>query len=682
MTRARLELTWTNKDMALIPSEKGKYGYSWVDVRDPRYCEVRPLVAQETILGEQTPKDDSETYSERADLKTQTDNLLIAGESGDVLEALTKVPELAEKYVGQVKCVYIDPPFNTAQTFVNYEDNLEHSIWLTMMRDRLLHLRNLLRPDGTIWVHLDEVEVHRMRLLLDEVFGAGNFVSTVAWQKSDTLRNDSNGFSADFDYIIVYQRSADWAPNKLPRPAEMNAIYKSPDGDPKRWFNGGPTAPGARTHQGMVYAIQNPFTGALHYPLRNRCWALGQKDILTAVSEYADYELRTINDAKSRAEVCGVKPDDVREGVPALMLSVPLERAAHTAKQRHDAGDWPLFYFTGSGGAGAPGKKTYIPAGGVPPRTWWPNSEVGSNRTAKAEVKALIASESPFATPKPEKLLERVLSIATDPGDIVLDIFAGSGTTAAVAQKMGRRWVTCELLTETMERYTRPRMEKVIYDKDPGGITTASGERQPADGVELPEGITAEGAQAFTSLLNKVIAADPDYLKESSVVRQLKALTKTAKKNGAVQWRGGGGFVMATLAPQVFDYKPELGLVTLTEAATGEVLIRSVAANLGFFLTPEHAIFHGQKNSMRLYVLEGTLTVDRALDLASHLEPDEGLTIAATGRELDIRAKLRRLTRAVRVLHIPDDLFGNIGAEDLHEVVPLDAVRTDEEEQP
>ena len=177
MSKQRLELTWYNKDMAIIPTETGQYGYTWVQPSDPRYCETHTLVYDEYVQGVQTPKSDAYTYSERADLEPQNDNLLILGESGDVLEALTRVPELADKYNGKVKLVYIDPPFNTSQTFSSYEDNLEHSIWLTMMRDRLLHLKRLLSNDGSIWVHLDDVEVHRMRMLLDEVFGTSCFVS-------------------------------------------------------------------------------------------------------------------------------------------------------------------------------------------------------------------------------------------------------------------------------------------------------------------------------------------------------------------------------------------------------------------------------------------------------------------------------------------------------------------------
>lgn len=175
MAQQKLELTWYNKDQALIPAERGRYGYEWVDPTDPRYCQTHYLIMGETITGEQAEKQDGTQYSERADFELTTDNLLINGKSGDVLEALTHVPELAEKYVGKVKCVYIDPPFNTAQTFANYEDHLEHSIWLTTVRDRLLHLKKLLAEDGSVWVHLHDAENHRMRVLMDEVFGAGNF---------------------------------------------------------------------------------------------------------------------------------------------------------------------------------------------------------------------------------------------------------------------------------------------------------------------------------------------------------------------------------------------------------------------------------------------------------------------------------------------------------------------------
>lgn len=664
MALTRLELTWANKHRALIPTEHGRYGYTWVDPHDPRYCEVRPLVMGEQVTGRQAPKDDAGHYTERADLAPQSDNLLIHGESGDVLEALTLVPELAEQYVGKVKCVYIDPPFNTAQTFANYEDNLEHSIWLTMMRDRLLHLRTLLSDDGSIWVHLDDVEVHRMRVLMDEVFGAGNFVAEVVWQKADSPRSDAKGFSADHDVLVVYGKSRSVAVNRMKRSAADNARFSNPDNDPRgAWFSGDRTAPGAATHQGMVYGIQHPLTREVVYPAVGRHWTFSQEDILRDLSEWSDMELRDIGDEERRAHVCGIPAADVRTGVPAIMLSHPNDATEEPVRARRAAGAWTVFFVTDT----SFGRKSYVPSNGTPPRTWWTNDDVGHNRAAKSEIKALFPGTNPFSTPKPERLLERVIHIATNPGDVVLDVFAGSGTTAAVAHKMGRRWVTCELVEDTLVRFTRPRLEKVVRGEDPGGVTSVAGERVAADGVELPEGVSAEDAQTFTSLLNKVVKADPGgTLATDPAVKRLKAMTKTVKTKPALHWRGGGGFITATLAPPVFDYDPDLQLVTLTEHATGPTLVRSVAANLGFRLTPEHPHFHGVKNRMRLVVVEGTVTEATALDLAAHLAEGEGLTIAALGREEGVQEALRRAARGVRVLHVPDDLFrhGGTAAEE------------------
>lgn len=186
------------------------------------------------------------------------------------------MPELAEKYVGKVKLIYIDPPFNTAQTFANYEDNLEHSVWLTMMRDRLLDLKKLLREDGSIWVHLDDVEVHRMRLLMDEVFSSRCFQAEVVWQKANSPRNDASGFSVDQDVILIYSKNPGWTTNRLPRLSSRDALYSSPDGDERRWISDNPAAPNAVGANGKqvpaVYGVQNPVTGDFIYPAKNRQW--------------------------------------------------------------------------------------------------------------------------------------------------------------------------------------------------------------------------------------------------------------------------------------------------------------------------------------------------------------------------------------------------------------------------
>lgn len=666
MSKQRLELTWYNKDQALIPTESGNYGYTWVDPSDPRYCETRTLIMDEYVQGIQAPKSDEFAYSDRADLEPQDDNLLILGESGDVLEALTRVPELADKYVGQVKLVYIDPPFNTAQTFASYEDNLEHSIWLTMMRDRLIHLKKLLSDDGSIWVHLDYAENHRMRVLLDEVFGGDHFIAEVVWQKADSARNDATYMSTDQDVILVYRKSDQFSVNRLPRPDWMNARFSNPDNDPKgAWAPDNPCAPDAKNNQPMVYAIQHPITGELMYPAQSACWRLAPSVMFDEMSKWADYELRDIGDRDARARVSGVPLEEAREVVLAMMLAEPLESAAAKARSLIDSGDpLPDLIFT-KGGLGKIMRKSRIPKRGVVPRTLWLNEDVSHSRGAKKEVVNLFPGTTAFDTPKPERLLQRVLEIASEPGDLVVDVFAGSGTTAAVAQKMGRRWVTCELLESTFNTFTKPRLEKVVLGEDPGGITRTVGERIEGAGVELPEGVSADDAAKFTSVLNKLIADDP-ALKKSAEVKALKAASKTQRTKTVVNWRGGGGFQVAHLALACFDYDEALDRVILTEDAYGQQLIESVAANLGFTLRhpDDDYIFDAQRGQALLKVVDGLATTDLVDSLVAELQPGETLVLAATSVMDGVRQYLRRACKGSRVVAIPDDVFSySKGAE-------------------
>lgn len=598
----RLELTWFNKDRALIPTKTGRYGYSWVDPSDPRYCETRTLVMDEYVRGGvQSPKTVEATYSERADLPPTTDNLLILGESGDVLEALTRVPELAEKYVGQVKLIYIDPPFNTAQTFASYEDNLEHSVWLTMMRDRLLHLKKLLRPDGSIWVHLDDVEVHRMRLLLDEIFGADNFIAEIAWHKTTSSKNDNKAISMDHDVILVYQKSEASIWNGLARTAASEAAYSNPDNDPR-----GPwREDNYKMKSGAFYPIQHPITGELIYPPEGQMW-----------------------------------------------------RFSEETHKRHLTED--RLWWGKSGNYSLPKVKRFrseVSDDRVPPSIWL-KDEVDTNRRAKQHLRSLFPGGDEFSTPKPERLLERIIHIGSNPGDIVLDVFAGSGTTAAVAQKMGRRWVTCELLEDTFNRFTKARLTKVVRGEDPGGITTSPAERVSAQGVELPEGMTPDDAQKLTSLLNKVLKENAE-LKKSKDLKQVKSLIKTVKSPEIINWRGGGGFQVAHLGPQCFDYSESLGHVILTPQATGEALVQSVAANLGFHLLhPDDGhVFDGRKGRSLLKVVEGVATVELVDNLVAQLSDGELLMLAATGVEDGVRQHLRKARKGSRFVHVPDDMF-------------------------
>ena len=594
----RLELTWTNKDRALIPTEQGRYGYTWVDPRDPRYCETRVLTVGETVTRTRANKEDGTTYSERAELEPQKDNLLILGESGDVLEALTRVPEWSEKYVGKVKCIYIAPPFNTAQTFANYEDNLEHSVWLTMMRDRLLHLRDLLSEDGSIWVHLDHVENHRMRALLDEVFGSGNFVAEFAWQKRTSKSNDAD-VSISHDTISCYSKNRAIIRktfNKIP----FTANFINPDNDPRGPWKTAPfAAPGHRPN--MEYPITLP-SGRVVRPPAGRCWP---------------------------------RP---LEGYEALL---------------EDGRIW-----FGPKGDAAPQVKRFESEieSTVVPDTFWSADSVGSTTSAKKEIQALFPGVEAFSTPKPERLLERIIHIATNPGDVVLDVFAGSGTTAAVAQKMGRRWVTCELVEETFNRFTRPRLEKVVNNEDQGGITLQKEERADAAEDGLPEGLTPEEAQKFTSLLNKTIKND-DELKKNPAVKQLKTMTKTTSVKGVVNWRGGGGFRVAHLEPACFSYDPEVALTTLTELATGELLVRSVAAQLRFALTPKDFHFDGKRGREHLVVVEGVLDEEKVGEVMAHLPEGHSALFAATVVDDSARKHVRSFKNGSRVVHVPLEIF-------------------------
>ena len=657
MNARRLELTWYNKDKALIPTEAGKYGYTWVDPSDPRYCETHTLIMDDYVHGAQTAKTDEFTYSDRADLEPQEDNLLILGESGDILEALTRVPELAEKYVGQVKLIYIDPPFNTAQTFASYEDNLEHSIWLTMMRDRLLHMKKLLTNDGSIWVHLDYAENHRMRLLLDEVFGGTNFVAEFVWQKADSPRGDAQRVSVDQDVILCYASSDATQFHRMPRTAADNARFSNSDGDPRGiWWSADLTAPGnlsGKRQHPSVFGIQHPISGEIHFPAIGRHWTFEASRIIRSLSEFG-YFIFADPDLEKRLLHSNLTQSQLRQDIPDMLIDPErLEESRNKAEKRIQEGAWPEFFVKERGF----GRKSYPPAFGQPARSWWPNNQVGHNREAKSEMKALFPGKAVFSTPKPERLLERIIHVGSNPCDIVLDVFAGSGTTAAVAHKMGRRWVTCELLESTFTTFTRPRLEKVIHDQDPGGITMTVDRTLKSTAV-LPEKFEVKDLQAATKLLTAITKEDDlagEDIAAINVVKRLLATAPSKKRN----WRGGGGFQVAHLSPSCFDYDPTLDRVMLTPEATGEVLVSSVAANLGFSLLhpDDDIVFDGQRGNSLLKVVEGVATTEEVDRLVEQIQPGETIVLAATVVLDGVREHLRRACKGSRVVAIPDDIF-------------------------
>ena len=636
--QGQLELTWTNKDKALLSTGDGRYDYEFVDPTDYRVNEVRLLHEIETV--------EAPTPGERpADLPAPTaDNLLITGDAMHALTALRQLPEYAEKYLGKVKLVYIDPPFNTGQTFNNYEDNIEHSVWLTMMRDRLEQIKDLISEDGSVWVHLDDVEVHRCRAVMDEVFGPDKFVAEVVWQKTDSSRNDAARVSKDHDIVLVYAKTSAFSVNRAGRSDRDNVRFSNPDEDPNGpWFDDNPTAPGARTNPGMVYAIQHPISGEFIYPSTGRCWYFSQDKMLGEMSQYADYVLKDLNDDTRRGAICGVPEGSVREGVKAVVLSDSQVDSAAKARARLRSPNLPEILIR-SGRAKGFGKKSYIPDRGKVPTTWWANGDVGHNRAAKAEIKSLFGETTIFDTPKPERLLQRIIHIATNPGDIVLDCFGGSGTTAAVAHKMSRRWVTVELQDKTAETFTKPRLAKVVRGQDPGGITTTT-KRVAVD--ELPDGLLPEDAQKFNTLLKKVL----DTLDDADVetVKSLRAATRTRDET-TVNWHGGGGFTHVRVGESMFTEVGER--VYLSDWAVSGALTKAMCAQLGVRHTQD-GIFAGRKGRVRYVVLDGMVTEATVSAILDQLPGTEIVEIWSTQVDPDAVAHLKSARPGSSLSSIP-----------------------------
>ena len=343
-------------------------------------------------------------------------NMLIEGDNLDGLKALLPF------YAGRVKCIYIDPPYNTRSAFEHYSDNLEHAQWLSMIYPRLMLLRELLAEDGSIWVSIDDHEGHYLKVVMDEVFGRKNYVSNVIWQKKYARQNDALGFSQNHDHIHCYSKRAEFfQPNKLERTAAQLAGYRNPDEDPRGpWQSVVYTCAKTRSERpNLYYPIMHPRTGHEVWPEETRVWAYDRQTTERNIAE-----------------------DRLWWG-----LNLELEK---------------------------PRAKSFLSEvrSGIVPDTLWMREEVGDNQDAKREVLAFNRLDV-FATPKPERLMRRIIHIATNPGDLVLDSFLGSGTTAAVAQKMGRKWIGIEL-GQHAETHCKPRLDRVINGEQ-GGISEEVG---------------------------------------------------------------------------------------------------------------------------------------------------------------------------------------------------------------
>lgn len=384
--------------------------------------------AIDTVLAEHTP-----VLAEEKPLLIDNGgemNFLLEGDNLAALRLLEKT------HRGRIDLIYIDPPYNTGNKdfvyddcFVDAQDMFRHSKWLSFMSKRLELAKDLLSDRGVIFISIDDREQAGLKLLCDSIFNEGCFVADVSWQRTYSTRNDSKGIVSEVEHILVYSSKPDWSPNKLPRTEKMNSIYKNPDNDVMPWTSDNPFAPGAATHQGMVYAIQHPFTGEMIYPTSGSCWRYQQNDMLEIMRGWCDYELRDLQDAEKRASVCGISVDEIRADVQAIVLSAPLEVASEQARKVYDRGQWPKFFFTKKGNGGIR-RKTYLNnVGGRLPTNLWLYSEVGHTDEAKKETGKLLGDMTAFSTPKPVRLMERVITIASQPDSIILDFFAGSGTT-------------------------------------------------------------------------------------------------------------------------------------------------------------------------------------------------------------------------------------------------------------
>lgn len=441
------------------------------------------------------------------------DNRLILGDNLLALKALE------QEYAGAVRCIYIDPPFNTQQAFAQYDDGVEHSAWLSMFRDRVELLKRLLSPDGSLWVHLDDSEAHRARCVLDEVFGASRYVSTIVWEKDKGRRSDA-AISSAHDYIFVYATDPYlWAQkrNLLERTEGQLKRYRNPDNDPRGPWLQGDNGTAKSSSDTSRFPVTLP-SGRTVVPPPSRGWSFGRE---------------TFERARAEGRV----------------------------------------YF-GANGDGMPIIKRYLSEvqGGIVPRTWWTADDAGHNQEAKRDhLNKLLPDVEPFATPKPERLLQRILQIATNPGDLVLDSFAGSGTTGATAHKMGRRWIMIEFGAHALT-HVIPRLRKVIDGEDPGGITAAT------------------------------------------------------------DWQGGGGFRFLRLAPSLLE-RDKYDNWVVSKQYNPAMLAEAMCKHEGFAYAPSDSVYWQQGHSTErdfIYVTTQTLTREQLAHLSEEVGPDRSLLVCCS----------------------------------------------------
>lgn len=409
----------------------------------------------------------------------QARNLVI---EGDNLQALVTL----YRERGQVDFIFADPPYGTGKDFryndkweedpndpglgefVSAEDGARHTKWMRFMWPRLQMMKSMLKQTGVIAICIDHRELFHLGQMLDELYGERNRLAIINWQKAYSPRSDRTHVSTATEYVLVYARNAEKARTELlDRTDAMNARYDNPDGDPRLWRPDNPAGPSPKTHQGMVYAIQSPFTGEILYPPGNSCWRSDKRDMKKWLEEWGSpYVERDIDDRVERSRIIGIPTNQVLPQA-ALLLAGDVSEARRRAEERLRQGLWPRLIFL-KAGQGRPALKRYledVKQGRVPTTYWadedyftplevgsvsWAHQESGHNQAGINELDDIVGKGHGFDTVKPLKLVAKTIQLWCPPDGLVLDPFAGSGTTGhAVLQLNGsagadRRFILIE----------------------------------------------------------------------------------------------------------------------------------------------------------------------------------------------------------------------------------------------
>lgn len=478
--------------------KKGRLELTWVGKYEDKAIEPRILL-----------EDVSKSYGDPT-----SKNMLIHGDNLIALQALQ------QDFAGRVKCIYIDPPYNTGSAFEQYDDSVEHSVWLSLIRDRLELLHKLLSDNGTIWISIDDNEEAYLKVLCDEIFGRTNFINTVIWQKIHSLKNDARYLSENHDFILVYAKNKELVKlNLLGRTESMNSRYKNPDNDPRGpWQSGDLVANEERTNG--HFKVTSPFTGKVFDVPSGKHWVYSEENLKTMIAEGR--------------------------------------------------------VWFGKNGDAFPRKKRYLSEvmQGRKGSTIWLSDEVGHNQEAKRESIKLFGSQSSFATPKPERLIEQILTLSSDENDLILDSFLGSGTTIAVAQKMKRRWIGVEMGNQAYT-HCKVRLDKVVDGED-GGISKA------------------------------------------------------------VNWQGGGGYHFYELAPSLLVKNDKLPIYQINPTYTFEMLCEAICKIEGFRYKPED-VFHGHSSEKRyIHITTEFINAGYIKSLSAHLAEGQSLLIYGTKIQSDM----------------------------------------------